>query len=289
MASFLRPNPGLVLVLLLIGTSILTFGEINGEDGIEVVPNPEEIRMGKRPFIKIEPAGLNVIEVRYPGVERSWIFIASARSKDTGIYHISILPAWSGTKILYRPMRFNDSGDIGKYEPVTDWSSIRLTGWVDEDGDGLNDQWEKAVEIDSNDPNEDLDGDGLTLLQEMYYITDPNDVDSDDDSMDDAYEVNYGTIPAEKDVNDDPDGDGWSNIQEWSKGTDPRDSSDHPDEPPVTPWYWIVIIFAVLFLILGYFIKQLFSRRKLEDDLDDFDRNASRPARGKDRDISGKI
>jgi hypothetical protein len=66
---------------------------------------------------------------------------------------------------------------------------------LDSDHDGMPDAWERCYALDPFDASDaalDLDGDGLTNLQECNLGTDPTKRDSDCDGMDDAWEVLCG-------------------------------------------------------------------------------------------------
>lgn len=68
----------------------------------------------------------------------------------------------------------------------------------------------------------DTDGDGLVDLFEVTIGTLPNSIDTDTDTINDGYEVNYGLDPL--DINDagyDKDLDGLTNLQEYQYGTNP--------------------------------------------------------------------
>ncbi len=77
----------------------------------------------------------------------------------------------------------------------------------------------------------DLDGDGLTNLEEYEAGTDPNDADSDDDGLTDGDEVNlYYTDPLISDYDLDSDGDSLTNVEEVDiHETDPNDSDSDDD------------------------------------------------------------
>ena len=131
---------------------------------------------------------------------------------------------------------------------------------ADSDGDGLPDGWELDYGLDpltANDPNADHDGDGLGDVDEFGYGTSPVDIDSDDDGLNDADEVNtYATDPNHPDSDSDrmadgweirygldpldaadalldQDSDGYANVIEYLKGTDPTNALS---VPPDSPW-----------------------------------------------------
>ena len=87
----------------------------------------------------------------------------------------------------------------------------------DSDGDGI---------LDSQ---EDEDGDGLTLLEEIEYGTDPFSEDSDDDTLSDYDEINiYHTNP----LNPDTDDDGLDDNEEIKIGSDPLNPDSDGDGVP---------------------------------------------------------
>jgi len=181
------------------------------------------------------------------------------------------LPApYGGNEITLRIFYQDPNGTEIEWPP-SGRLSIPITGGTDSDGDGLEDSWEILRGFDpsqTDDTSSDSDEDGLNVIQEMFNLTDPDDEDTDGDDMEDGWEASNGTLPFRDDPNEDPDGDGWSNIAEYVNDADPRDPENHPDDLPVTPWYWMLIIFLVLFAIMGYFVRQMFNKRKLEEDND---------------------
>ncbi len=94
----------------------------------------------------------------------------------------------------------------------------------DTDQDGLSDEWEDVYIGDLfSEGEEDLDGDGLSNLEEFQANTDPVEADSDDDGLPDGWEVAHGLNPTEDDSEADGDGDGYSNTQEYAFGLDPNE------------------------------------------------------------------
>ncbi|WP_265581572.1 NosD domain-containing protein [Methanofollis aquaemaris] len=111
----------------------------------------------------------------------------------------------------------------------------------DTDGDGLTDTFEllsmglltdvNLVDTDGNgisDGDEDLDGDGLTNLEEQMHGTDPLQSDSDGDSLTDSEEIEVGTNP----MLADSDGDGLDDDSELRIGTNPNDADSNGNGVP---------------------------------------------------------
>jgi hypothetical protein len=283
-----RPFIWILLATLVMGSLVIFNLNNTGVEAALAYNAPTTVTAGGSFQFTIDASDNDLLlEAKYPGVKINWLFEPDEKGENSWIFELK--SPFAGTNITLRTVVWGEVDGEKVLEPESEWITIEVTGWVDEDEDGLSDTWEELYELDTDDPNEDDDEDGIIHLEEMYYLTDPKREDSDGDSMGDGWEIFNGIIPFKDDPNSDPDRDSWSNIQEIVDDTDPRDPMSHPKEPRVTPWYWILIIFGVLFLILGYFVKQLFSKKKLEDDLDDFDRTASKSPSGKDRGISGKI
>ncbi|WP_336143068.1 MULTISPECIES: golvesin C-terminal-like domain-containing protein [unclassified Marinobacter] len=101
----------------------------------------------------------------------------------------------------------------------------------DKDADGIDDAWELQYGLNPNDggdANNDLDGDGLTNLDEFVLLTDPSSKDSDADGVDDAFEVGYGLDPLRDDRSEDADADGYSNYEEFLASSDPNNADSLP-------------------------------------------------------------
>jgi len=124
----------------------------------------------------------------------------------------------------------------------------------DVDADGIDNFWEIYFGLDPEDPadaTQDLDQDGATNLQEHQYSSNPTLPDTDGDTLSDGDEINlYGTLPNREDSDEDEiddayevdnglnaldpsdaaldlDGDGSSNLDEYLNGTDPNDAEDY--------------------------------------------------------------
>ena len=120
---------------------------------------------------------------------------------------------------------------------------------ADLDGDGLDDNWERSVFGNLNQTGAgDFDTDGLTNLQEYNLSTDPEDADSDDDTLTDGAEVNLHTTnprAADTDLDglsdaaeinthltnpksSDSDTDGYNDAAEVAQGTNPNSAAVYP-------------------------------------------------------------
>lgn len=94
----------------------------------------------------------------------------------------------------------------------------------DDDGDGLEDGWERRYfgNLDLG-PEDDPDGDGISNLEELEAITSPvrADHDRDRDGVPDAWELeHFGNLDEASDG--DSDGDGLTNLVEYRNLTNPR-------------------------------------------------------------------
>ena len=153
------------------------------------------------------------------------------------------------------PREADTDGDgLNDGTEVNDWGSNPLSN--DSDGDGLNDTWESSRELggkpyslvsndtDSDgtlDGDEDLDGDGLTNLEEInVYLTSPLIKDSDGDTLWDGDEIdpwntkrdgvdNQYNYPSDPNRND-TDGDGLSDLEEVIPSNDTYNSRTDPDD-----------------------------------------------------------
>jgi hypothetical protein len=275
----------IVLLLGLVQTGILP--EVIASEVPRITIGVQNATVGEKFSVSVEwgEGDIPLVETKYPNTNSSWIMEPSGREGD--IFEFDLPAPYSRGNISIRVLYFLDPD--GDTPNATGELLLPIIGWTDSDRDGLEDSWEERYDVEDREIDHDPDEDGMDLLAEMYNLTDPDKKDTDGDSMDDLWESMKGTLPFRDDPNDDPDRDGWSNVREKNKGTDPRDSEDHPEEPPVTPWYWTLIIVGVLLLILFYFVRQLFSKRKLDDDMDDFDARSRETRRAENLQKTGKL
>ncbi len=95
---------------------------------------------------------------------------------------------------------------------------------IDNDSDGMPDEWEILHGLDPRrqDSGDDFDEDGVTNLEEYFSDTNPILDDTDSDGMPDGWEIQNELNPLAADSLDDPDHDDLNNIEEFESGTMPR-------------------------------------------------------------------
>lgn len=112
---------------------------------------------------------------------------------------------------------------------------------LDEDGDGLYDNWEVKAGLDPSNPGDaesDLDDDLLTAQDEYLLWTKPNSSDTDGDGIPDGAEFAFGLDARDpEDANLDLDGDGYTNLEEYEASTGIDDPDDSPQAIVATPDY----------------------------------------------------
>ncbi len=141
----------------------------------------------------------------------------------------------------YLDLDSDNDGVPDAFEGPADFDGDGLGNYrdPDSDNDGMPDGLEFQYRLDPSDPADadlDLDGDGLTALDELVlYGTNPLCADTDEDGMPDGYEVAHGLDPTVFDAHLDFDGDGLPNAHEWQIGTRPNDPTDPPKELYVAP------------------------------------------------------
>ena len=126
----------------------------------------------------------------------------------------------------------NQNGQLGEL-----MGSVAVLSSIDDaNGDGISDQWLSAVNAVRGTPmtaDDDVDGDGLTTVEEFQANTDPNNADSDGDGMNDGWEVVRNLNPADaSDATLDNDNDGLTNQQEFDYSTDPNNPDTSGDGMP---------------------------------------------------------
>jgi len=138
----------------------------------------------------------------------------------------SVIDSADNCPVTYNPLQENYDGDASG--DVCD---------SDDDDDGLSDTQEAG--LGTNPKNDDSDNDGVLDGADKFPLNgsessdadndgtgDNADLDDDNDTMPDTYEIANGFDPLNPaDASQDADSDGESNLEEYTNGTDPNDPS----------------------------------------------------------------
>ncbi|MBI5386874.1 MAG: lamin tail domain-containing protein [Verrucomicrobia bacterium] len=204
-------------------SSNLIFGPWEGQlnsagDAIELY-KPDQPQVWPHPNAGLVPF-LRVDKVNY-----------GTNDNTTGIYW-----AFSTNAINTGLSMTRKNGFLFGNDPINWTTNVTTAGKAnpapptgDADVDGMPDSWEIAYGLhpsDSSDANTDLDGDGISNLQEYLRGTLPNNPDTDGDGMPDGWEVRYACNPlSPADANQDLDGDLMTNLKEYLTGTIPTNAA----------------------------------------------------------------
>ena len=207
-------------------TSVQQFGKFSSQTSPQI-----SLTAGKRYYFELvhkEGVGGDHFAVAWegPGFSRSVIssqFLHSpAVSSQRYTSEEDVIEAFKqGYRVGYfdggNALSFND-----KYPPL------------DEDQDGLYDNWEVQAGLNPNDPSDassDRDDDLLTAEDEYRIWSNPDKSDTDGDGIPDGAEFAYGLDPLKStDAAGDLDGDGYTNLEEYLAATNLTDANEKPVE-----------------------------------------------------------
>jgi len=189
--------------------------------------------------ISWNPASSTDTAPEFGGQFGSWFYAAQSSivrgGNSTGMINVDPKLTFDGHLLPDSPAinaATASTGIAGDFDresrPAGALPDIGADEFVDADEDGVAD-W--GVSLSS-----DFDGDGLTGAQEATAGTDPYRADTDNDWMDDAYEVAQALAPVRDDTLEDKDGDGVLNLFEYMLGTQAGNKASRPVHVAGSKW-----------------------------------------------------
>lgn len=148
------------------------------------------------------------------------------------------IPLGAGDIVQFQFLMANDQSAVGTATPNWEIASVSAISVPDSDNDGMPDAYEDANGLDKavDDSTLDPDSDDSNNLAEYLAGTDPQDEDSDDDSILDGAETNTGIFVSATDtgtnpLSEDTDSDGLTDAVETNTGTfvDANDTGSNPN------------------------------------------------------------
>ncbi|MBN1389692.1 MAG: hypothetical protein JXA22_03510 [Candidatus Thermoplasmatota archaeon] len=94
----------------------------------------------------------------------------------------------------------------------------------------------------------------FSIVVLSHVLMDPAFMDSDNDGMNDSYEMEFGFDPNEKDGHKDLDDDTFTNLEEYLAGTDPTDKKDYPGSTIKESSFPILPLILIILGLLGLMI-----------------------------------
>ncbi len=196
----------------------------------EILPNNNAIILGSNYSGDIDE--LQIWDQPFTETEISMLLVQSLVGNESGLvayfpfddnqWSTTFAPPYAipnGAEDMTEPLDFTKSATVpASISFVADTAPVN----VDSDSDGMPDWFETLNGFNINnaaDGDLDFDNDGLINKAEFQVRTSVKNPDTDNDQIDDGYEVQNDLDPFTNDANADKDGDGLTNKAEFDAGT----------------------------------------------------------------------